>query len=121
MPPSPYDACPCGSGKKFKWCCTSYFDQIELALTQQQEGQHDSSVKTMQALTKVHGDKPQVWGYYAHILFAEGKTEEAEEAINKAFSLQPDFPMGHLLRGLFRQSEGEVIGALMLFRKAAEA
>src|SRR5687768_5925966 len=121
MAPNPYDACPCGSGKKFKWCCAPYFGQIELALDQQQQGQHEASVHTMEGLTKAHGDKPQVWGYYANILFAEGKVEEAEEAINKAFALQPDFAMGHLLRGLFRQAEGEVIGALLLFRKAAEA
>lgn len=121
MAPNSYDACPCGSGKKFKWCCAPYFDQIERALTLQQEGQHDAAISTMQALTRAHADKPAVWGYYAHILFAEGKVEEAEEAIAKAFALQPDFAMGHLLRGLFRQAEGEVIGALMLFRKAAEA
>ena len=121
MPPSPYDSCPCGSGKKFKWCCAPYFDQIELALEQQQQNQHDAAIRTMDAVTKSHPTTPQVWGYYAHILFAEGKTEDAEEAIQKAFALQPDFAMGHLLRGLFRQSEGEVIGALMLFRKAMEA
>jgi tetratricopeptide (TPR) repeat protein len=118
---NPYDSCPCGSGKKFKWCCAGYFDRIELALDQQQQGQHDAAIATMQALTRQHPDRPQVWGYYAHILFAEGKTDEAEGAIEKAFALQPDFAMGHLLRGLFRQSEGEVIGSLLLFRKAAEA
>lgn len=118
---TPYDSCPCGSGKKLKWCCASYFDKIELALDQQQQGQHDAAIATMEGLLRAHGDKPPVWGYYAHILFAEGKTEQAEEAVQKAFSLQPDFAMGHLLRGLFRQSEGEVIGSLMLFRKAAEA
>lgn len=117
---NPYDSCPCGSGKKFKWCCAPYFDQIELALTQQQENQHDASVRTMETLTRTHADKPQVWGYYAHILFAEGKVDEAESAIEKAFAIQSDFAMGHLLRGLFRQSEGEMIGALLLFRKAAE-
>jgi len=121
MPPTPYDSCPCGSGKKFKWCCTPFFDKIELALEQQQLEQHDSALRTMEALTKAYPDLPQIWGYYAHILFAEGKTEQAEEAIRKAHSIQPDFAMGHLLRGFFRQSEGEVIGALLLFRKAADA
>jgi hypothetical protein len=29
--------------------------------------------------------------------------------------------MGFFLKGLFRQSEGEVIGALMMYRKAVEA
>ena len=85
---NPYDSCPCGSGKKFKWCCAPYFDQIELALTQQQENQHDASVRTMEALTRTHADKPQVWGYYAHILFAEGKVDEAASAIEKAFAIQ---------------------------------
>ena len=121
MPPTPYDSCPCGSGKKFKWCCTPFFDKIELALEQQQQEQHDAALRTMEDLTKSHADVPQIWGYYAHILFAEGKTEQAEEAIRKAYSIQPDFAMGHLLRGFFRQSEGEIIGALLLFRKAADA
>jgi len=26
-----YDPCPCGSGKKFKWCCTPYFHHVEKA------------------------------------------------------------------------------------------
>ena len=121
MPPTPYDSCPCGSGKKFKWCCTPFFDKIELALEQQQLEQHDAALRTIEDLTKSHADVPQIWGYYAHILFAEGKTEQAEEAIRKAYSIQPDFAMGHLLRGFFRQSEGEIIGALLLFRKAADA
>jgi tetratricopeptide (TPR) repeat protein len=118
---NPYDSCPCGSGKKFKWCCTAYFDQIERALQQQQQQQHDGALRTMDALIQKHGDRPQVWGYYANILFAEGKTDAAEQAIDKALALQADFGMAYLLRGLFRQAEGEAIGAHILFRKASEA
>jgi tetratricopeptide (TPR) repeat protein len=121
MPPSPYDNCPCGSGKKFKWCCTGYWEQIERALDLYQQGQLENALRVMDQLAKDHPDKPQVWGYYAHILFREEKMEEAEAKLQKAFDLNPNFPMGHLLRGLFRQSEGEVIGALLLYRKAAEA
>ncbi len=116
-----YDNCPCGSGKKAKWCCSPYFDTVELAIDQQQQGQHDAALRTMNDLTKAHGDRPQVWCYFANILAAEGKTEEAEEALQKALSLQPDFAMANLLRGYFRLQEGEVIGALLLFRKAADA
>ncbi len=121
MPPSAYDNCPCGSGKKFKWCCTGYWDQIERGLDLYQQGQMENALRVMDGLAKQHPDKPQVWGYYAHILFREEKMEEAEAKLQKAFDLDPNFPMGHLLRGLFRQSEGEVIGALLLYRKAAEA
>lgn len=121
MPLNPYDSCPCGSGKKFKWCCQPYFDQIEKALDLQQQNQHAAAVRTMEAVAQAHPKIPQVWGFFAQLLAAEGHIDQAEEALEKAFALEPNFPMGHLLRGAFRQAEGEVIGALLLFRKAAEA
>ena len=49
------------------------------------------------------------------------RSEQAEEALSTALKLNPNFGMAHFLRGLFRENEGEVIGALMLFRKAAES
>ena len=115
-----YDTCPCGSGKKFKWCCHPYFDKVERALDLHQQGQHESSLRVMEDVTKEFPAQPQVWGYYANLLNAEGHTDKAEEAVSKALELDPNFGMGHLLRGIFRQQEGEVIGALLLFRKAAE-
>lgn len=121
MAPNPYDTCPCGSGKKFKWCCVAYFDKIERALDLQQQGQHEAAVRQMESVTQEHGNVPMVWGYYAHLLYMEGHAEKAEEVLQKAFDLQSNFPMGHLLRGIFRQNEGEVIGALLLFRKAADS
>ncbi len=120
--PNPYDNCPCGSGKKFKWCCAGYWDKIETGLEMYQQGQLENALKMMEILVKEHGaSAPQPWGYYAHILFREGKMEKAEEILEKAFAIDPNFAMGYLLKGLFRQSEGEVIGALLLYRKAAEA
>ena len=121
MAPNPYDNCPCGSGKKFKFCCQPYFPQIELALEQQQKGQHEAAVKTMKGVTDAHPSYPPAWGYYAQVLYNEGKPDEAEAALDKAFELNSQFGMGLLLRGLFRQNEGEMIGALLLFRKAEEA
>jgi tetratricopeptide (TPR) repeat protein len=121
MAPNPYDTCPCGSGKKFKWCCAAYFGKIERALDLAQQGQHEAAVREMEVVANEHPTYPPVWGYYAHLLYAEGNVEKAEEVLAKAFALDPNFPMGHLLKGIFRQQEGEVIGALMLFRKAAEA
>ncbi len=121
MAPNPYDNCPCGSGKKFKWCCSAYWSRIEQGLDLYQQGQLENALRVMDQLVKEHPQQPQTWGYYAHILFREGKMDEAEQKLQKAFELNPNFAMGHLLRGLFRQSEGEVIGALLLYRKAADA
>ena len=116
----PYESCPCGSGKNFKWCCQPYFGLVEKALSQNAEGQHEAALRTIDQLVAQHPDSAPVWGYKAQLLYLNGKGKEAEEAIDKALSLNPDFAFGYMLRGLLRQSEGEVIGALLLFRKAAD-
>lgn len=131
MPLDPYSSCPCGSGKKFRFCCSPYFGQVEKAFDQERAGQHDAALTTIRDLTTAHPAQPPVWGYYAQFLYnaaggqpteAEGQkmAEQAEEALGKALQLDPNFGMAHFLKGQFRQNEGELIGALMLFRKAAD-
>src|SRR4051812_12340512 len=121
MPLDPYVSCPCGSGKKFKWCCAPYYAHVEKSFELERVGQHETALQTMQELTKKHGDQPAVWGYYAQFLYNAGQAERAEEAITEALKRNPNFGMAFFLRGMFRQNEGELIGALLLFRKAAEA
>ena len=128
----PYSSCPCGSGKKFKWCCAAFYAQIEKAFDQDRLGQHDTALHTIQELTKSHADQPAVWGYYAQFLYNHGLAqqteadrdkfvEQAEESLSEALKRNPNFGMAHFLRGLFRENEGELLGALMLFRKAADS
>jgi tetratricopeptide (TPR) repeat protein len=116
----PYGSCPCGSGKKFKWCCQPIHIQIDRAFRQDAEGQHDAALHVMDELVKEHPANPEAWGRSAQLLYQNGKVEEAEDALQKAFDINPNYPFGHLLRGMFRHSEAEFPGALLLFRKAAE-
>ncbi|MFO0822403.1 MAG: tetratricopeptide repeat protein [Gemmataceae bacterium] len=116
----PYISCPCGSGKKFKWCCASYYAEVERALALEQQSQHEAALAAMKELTKKHADKPAVWGYYAQFLYNSGQAEQAEEAVSEALKLNPNFGMAHFLRAQFRENEGEMIGSLLLYRKAAE-
>ena len=54
------------------------------------------------------------------MLYNAGRPEDAENALQKALDINPTYPFGFLLRGSFRRAEGEIPGALLLFRKAAE-
>ncbi len=143
----PYSSCPCGSGKKFKWCCAPYFSTVEKAFDQEDQGQHETALQTIKGLLTAHAANPSVWLYYAQFLYKAAaaelelaarsqttaprpndppasytkKFEEAEEALSKALELNPQFGMAYFLRGQFRENEGELIGALLLYRKAAEA
>jgi tetratricopeptide (TPR) repeat protein len=67
-----------------------------------------------------HPANPEAWGRKAQLLYQNGKVEEAETALQKAFEISPQYAFGHLLRGMFRFQEGEIPGALLLFRKAAD-
>jgi hypothetical protein len=115
-----YASCPCGSGKKFKWCCQPVHVQITKAFEQDAEGQHEAALRAMDQVVAEHPGNPEAWGRKAQLLYQNDKVEEAEQALDKAFALSPTYPFGHLLRGKFRHFEGELPGALTLFRKAAE-
>lgn len=132
MPLDPYVSCPCGSGKKFKWCCAPFYPQVEKAFGQERLNQHEAALQTIRELTQTHADQPAVWGYFAQFLYNtaglqttdEERTkmaEQAEEALSQALKINPNFGMAHFLRGMFRLNEGEMLGALILFRKAAES
>jgi tetratricopeptide (TPR) repeat protein len=116
----PYDPCPCGSGKKFKWCCQPVYVQIDKAFQQDADGQHEAAARTMEEVCAEHPSNPEVWGRKAQLLYQTDKVEEAENALQKAFDINPNYPFGYYLRGRFRHFEGEIPGALLLFRKAAE-
>jgi tetratricopeptide (TPR) repeat protein len=115
-----YASCPCGSGKKFKWCCQPIHVQIDRAFQQDGEGQHEVALRLMDEVIAEHPANPEAWGRKAQLLYQNGQVEQAEEAIQKAFEIGPQYPFGHLLRGMFRYQEGEIPGALLLFRKAAD-
>jgi tetratricopeptide (TPR) repeat protein len=117
----PYSSCPCGSGKKFKWCCEPIYGDIRRAFEQESNGQHDAALRIMDELVKKHEANPEAWGKRAELLYHHGKIEEAEKSLEKAFQLNPNYPWGLLLRAIVRFQEGEIPGALLLARKAAEA
>jgi tetratricopeptide (TPR) repeat protein len=117
----PYASCPCGSGKKFKWCCHDIHAEIDKAFQQHNDGQHDVALQTMESVVRQHPDNAEAWGRQAQLLSLNERLEEAEQTLNKAFSINPSYAFGYMLRGMFRQQEGEVVGALLLFRKAADA
>src|SRR6516225_4928389 len=117
----PYASCPCGSGKKFKWCCEPIYATIRRAFEQEANGQHDAALKLMDDLVKEHASNPEAWGKRAELLYHLGKPEEAEKSLEEAFKLNPTYPWGLLLRAIVLFQEGEVLGALIRARQAADA
>ncbi|MBX7105887.1 MAG: tetratricopeptide repeat protein [Gemmataceae bacterium] len=116
-----YAPCPCGSGKKFKWCCQPIHAEIEKAFELHNAQQFEAALQAMQEVVAAHAGNPEVHGRHAQLLALNGKADEAEAALERAFAINPQYGFGYLLRGQFRLQEGELLGALLLFRKAADA
>lgn len=116
----PYSPCMCGSGKAFKWCCQPYYGDVDTAMNLQRAGQHEAALKLLADLTYKHPTIAQVWGYQAQLMIMNGQFEPAEVALDKAFDLNANFAFGYYLKAVIRQQEGETLGALLLFRRAAE-
>jgi tetratricopeptide (TPR) repeat protein len=116
----PYASCPCGSGKKFKWCCQPIYSGIQQAWAQENNNQHDAALRTMEEVVRQHPGNPEAWGQKASLLFANNRLEEGEAALEKAFAINPNYPAGLRLRARLRLAEGEIHGALLLARRAAE-
>jgi len=110
----------CGSGKNFKWCCQPYYGNVDKAMNLHRSGQHETALKIVADLTVEHPTIAQVWGYRAQLMIMNGQFEPAEVALDKAFELDPNFAFGYYLKAVIRQQEEETLGALLLFRKAAE-
>jgi tetratricopeptide (TPR) repeat protein len=116
----PYAPCPCGSGKKFKWCCQPIHAEISRAFEQQAQGQNETALRLMDEVIAKHPDNPEVYCQKAQLLYEQERPEDADAALEKALSLNPNYPLAHYLRGRFRHAEGEFPGALLLYRKAAD-
>jgi tetratricopeptide (TPR) repeat protein len=116
----PYAACSCGSGKKYRWCCEPIDRDLRRAFEQEANGQHDTALRIIDEVIAAHPGNPQVYGQKAELLYKLQRVEEAEAALEKAFTINPAYPYGLLLRSIFRFHEGEIPGALLLARRAAE-
>jgi tetratricopeptide (TPR) repeat protein len=117
----PYAPCPCGSGKKFKWCCEPIYAGIGRAFDQEENGQHETALRIMDEVIAQHPGNPEAYGKKAELLYGHGKVEEADTVLEKAFAINPNYPFGLWLRAMVRYQEGELAGALLLARKAADA
>lgn len=82
-----YSACPCGSGKKFKWCCSSVWGPIEKAYESFSKGQVESAIAQMKTLQSSSSDNPEVFGRLAELLLLSGQPEQAEAELEKLLKL----------------------------------
>lgn len=94
-----YKPCPCGSGKKFKFCCLDVADDMEKVTRLAENNQPHVALQMLERMHKESREAPWVYTAHASILFHERQYAEARDILQKLLEKQPEHPFAIGLQG----------------------
>src|SRR5271165_778244 len=108
----PYSPCPCGSDKKFKWCCQKVESYVERAYRLSENGQQDAALAALdEGLAKVP-DNPWVLLRKAILMINQQQPSEAKQCVARVLEHQPNHLGASVLQTrLVLATEGPVAAA----------
>jgi Flp pilus assembly protein TadD len=87
-----YELCPCGSGKKLKFCCGPIIDEMNKISRLQANEQPRQALSAIEKLEKTNPDNPWVGTVHAEILLALGQIDDAQARLEQLLKNHPDHP-----------------------------
>ena len=90
----PYDPCPCGSGKKLKFCCSNLVDEMDQVSRLQQSGQINACSKKLAELYEKHPDNLWVATSRASVLIGLNEPSQAKDELRELLKNNPDHSPG---------------------------
>lgn len=91
----PYDPCPCGTGKKFKFCCQPIFDQLGAVERLIAERQPKQALVAAEKLEPQHANNPLLMRNKIMALLMLARNDEALELIHRCEEVNPQDPYGY--------------------------
>ncbi len=91
----PYDPCPCGNGKKFKFCCQPIIEELKAVERLIAEKQPKQALLAAEKLEPEHSDNPLLLRNKIMANFMLERHEDARALIEKAQKANPEDPYGY--------------------------
>lgn len=85
-----YAPCPCGSGKKVKFCCQAVLGEMDKVARLHENKQPDQALKTLERLEEKHPDAPIVSITRAQLLMEEERFDEAASTMRNFLKENPN-------------------------------
>src|SRR5258708_6704050 len=109
-PPMPdemdvYQPCPCGSGKKLKFCCHAIVSEMLKVSELQHSHQHQAALTLLKAIEKKTQSR-DVWSRAwvktteAFLLFGLGTVAEARELVDEVLEELPEYPLAAAVKAI---------------------
>ena len=115
-----YAPCPCGSGKKFKWCCQPIHEDVAKAMRLENEGQHEAALRAMDEVVAKHPTNPEAWGRKAQLLYLQQRSTTRKPPCRRRSNRTRAMRSAIICRAGFATSKVKSPGPCILFRRAAE-
>lgn len=90
-----YALCPCGSGKKVKFCCQAILPEMAKIERLQENNQLRMALQLIDKLRKEHPDNAWLATRRAMVLFSEGELVEARDSLVGLLHTSPDHPLAN--------------------------
>ncbi|MFY8073070.1 MAG: tetratricopeptide repeat protein, partial [Pirellula sp.] len=118
-----YSLCPCGNGKKIKFCkCFEHLSEMQTIQRMIAGEQNVAALDRINADLKTMPSEPWLLAMKCELLLHLGEFESLEETSAKFIRLQPDNPLAKLHRSLVAIVRGNTEeGASLLLQSLADA
>lgn len=106
MAMDPYAPCPCGNGKKLKFCCADIADDIEKVYKKIEGDQPQAALKQVESLLAAKPDRSALIDLKASLELSLKKLDAARETIVRFMLSHPDSPAAQAQSAILEASTG---------------
>ena len=93
----PYAPCPCGSGKKSKFCCLDIAPAMEKVSRLRANGQFEQAMSSLEKIDAKTPDRPWVLTTQAALFNDAYQFDQARDALKRVLKVEPAHPVANAL------------------------
>jgi hypothetical protein len=114
----PYALCPCGSGKKLKFCCSDLVGEIEKIHRMIEGEQPRAALRHVEQTLATHPGRASLLDLKASLELSLGDMEAARQTVEQFVKAHDDSPTAHACEAMWLAEAGESRKAVAALQKA---
>ncbi len=118
MAVDPYALCPCGSGKKLKFCCSDLVGEIEKIHRMIEGEQPRAALRHVEQTLASYPDRASLLDLKASLELSLEETEAAQKTVQAFVKKHAESPTAHACEALLLTESGDARGAVRSLQKA---
>jgi tetratricopeptide (TPR) repeat protein len=107
-----YALCPCGSGKKLKFCCSDLVGEIEQIHRMLEGDQPRAALNHVKQALAQHPGRASLLDLKATLELSQGELDSARETIDQFLAAEPNNPSAHACQAMWLAATNDPPGAV---------